>query len=247
MNTKSKLPRYRNSEFIQFMKDTVKIYKAYDLKTLKLQTLVADVEGSITKLESVFTIARKNGNTELLENADARRDRAIIGIRTLVEAYVSHFDPSLANAAKALLILIDKYGGGIANFNYIDETNTISNIVKEMQTEPKAMAAASTLKIDDWVAELGAANTIFNNLFIERNKDISELPEQNLGALRTPALQQYEVLVEKTAAHFSITAIPEYKAILDQIEAIIVKYNSGVPKAIKKPSTPKPPPPPEAK
>lgn len=241
MKTKSKLSRYRNSEFIQFLKDTVKIYKAYDLKALKVQTLVADVEGSITKLESVFTIARKNGNTELLENMDARRDHVIIGIKGLAEAYENHFEENIINAAKVILILINKYGNKIAYFNYIDETNTLSNIVKEMQTEPKAMDAVSTLKIGTWVAELEAANTAFNNLFLDRNKDIAQQPEQNLKDLRTPALKQYEVLIEKTNAYFNVTDTVEYKAILDQIEAIVVKYNEGVPKGSAKPILPKPP------
>lgn len=242
MNSKAKLLRYRNSEFIQFLKDTVKIYKAYDLKTLKIQALVVDVENSIAKLESVFTIARKNGNTELLESLDARRDRAIIGIKTLAEAYENHFDQSTVNAAKVLLILMNKYGSGIAYFNYIDETNTISNIVKEMQSETKAVSAVTLLNISTWVNELEQANTAFNNLFIERNKDISEQPDQNLKNLRNPVLKQYELLVEKTSSYLSVTDIPEYKAILDQMETIIVKYNDGVPKANLKPTAPKAPP-----
>lgn len=240
MKTKAKLEKYRNSEFIQFLKDLVKIYKAFNLKTLKLDALIAEIETYITQLEELFAIAKKNENTELLENADLRRDRAIIGIRTLAVALENFFETDTETAAIVVVNIIDKYGTGIANYNYIKETNTISSIVNDFETDAKAMAAVSLLKISNWVGELKSANIEFNNIYLMRNKDTTSQPDQNLRDLRKPSTEKYSALIEKTKSYFNVTETQDYKTILDEIDTLVIKYNFGIPKPTKK-TTPKPP------
>ncbi len=234
MNVKPKLTRYRNSEFIQYLRDTLTIFKAFDLKTLKLDVYIGPIEASIAKLDEVFVIASKNGNTEALEAADARRDDAIIGIRTVAVGYERHHQDNIRTAAKTILNLIDKYGTGIAAFGHIAETNAITSIVKELETVPELGNAVGTLNILDWVAELKEANITFNDIFITRNKDLADQPDQNLKELRTPAMASYNNLINKTEAYLSITDNPKYKDILNQIDTIVLKYNASVPKPVAK-------------
>lgn len=234
MNVKPKLIRYRNSEFIQYLRDTVTIFKAFDLKALKLDGFVIPIETNIGELDKVFVIAAKNGNTEPLEAADARRDDAVIGIRTVALGYERHHQENIRTAAKTILTLMDKFGTGIAAYGHIAETNAITSIVKEFETVPQAADAIATLNLLDWIAELKEANITFNDIFIARNKDIADQPDQNLKALRTPAMASYNNLINKTEAYFNITDKAEYKDLLNQIDTIVLKYNASVPKPVAK-------------
>lgn len=234
MNVKPKLTRYRNSEFIQYLRDTLTIFKGFDLKTLKLDIYIGPIEASIAALDEVFVIASKNGNTEALEAADARRDDAVIGIRTVALGFERHHLENIRIAAKTILNLMDKYGTGIAAFGHIAETNAITSIIQEFETVPQATNAASTLNISNWITELKDANITFNDIFIARNKDLAEKPDQNLKELRTPAMASYNNLINKTEAYQSITDNAEYKNILSQIDTIVLKYNASVPKPVAK-------------
>jgi hypothetical protein len=234
MNVKPKLTRYRNSEFIQYLRDTVTIFKAFDLKGLKLDSFVNNIEANIGELDKVFVIASKNGNTDALEIADARRDDAVIGIRTVAVGFERSHQENIRTAAKTILALMDKFGTGIAAFGHIAETNAITSIVKEFETVQQATDAANTLNISEWVQELKLANLSFNEIFIVRNKDLADQPDQNLKELRTPAMASYNNLINKTEAYFSITDKAEYKDLLNQINTIVLKYNASVPKQVPK-------------
>ncbi|MBJ7428369.1 MAG: hypothetical protein JHD28_05350 [Bacteroidia bacterium] len=234
MNVKPKLNRYRNSEFIQYLRDTVTIFKAFDLKALKLEAHVSSIESNIADLDKVFVIASKNGNTDALETADVRRDDAVIGIRTVAVGYERSHQENIRTAAKTILALMDKFGTGIAAFGHIAETNAITSIVKELETVPEAADAVTTLNLLDWITELKEANITFNDIFIARNKDIADQPDQNLKELRTPAMASYNNLINKTEAYFSITENPPYKDLLNQIDTIVLKYNASVPKPVAK-------------
>jgi len=235
------LKNYRNSEFIQFLKDCVKIYNAFDVKALKLDGLIAELEVQIAKHEEVFNLAQKNENTEQLENADRRRDKAIIGIKTLATAYEYHFDKNLSTAGSFVNAMLDKHGTSIAQYNLIDETNVLNSIIKEFASNESAKGAAQLLNISTWITELGEANEAFNQIYITRNKSIASQPDQNLRDLRQPAIEKYRVLINKTDAYYNITETKEYKAILDEVDSIIVNYNRGVPKPTSKKDTVSPP------
>ncbi|MES2655559.1 MAG: DUF6261 family protein [Bacteroidota bacterium] len=225
-----KLREFRNREFVQYLKDAVKIYQANDLAKLKLDTYVAELLKNLTTLDTIFGVAKKNENTETLENLDARRDAAIVGIRTVAEGYESHFETAAQKAGKLVKSHIDKYGSKISILNYLAETKAIGSVISDFENDDDVQDALSLLNINSWVNELKNANEAFNAMYLTRNKDIAAQPDQNLLDARTDAIPVFRKLIEKTEAFYVVLSDNQYKKIIDELEALTQKYNESVPK-----------------
>lgn len=238
MKTTPRLANYRNREFIKYLEDVVKIFKLADLRGLNLEPYVTKLEAAITKLNAVYSIAKKDSNTVRLEDLDARRDAAIVGIRTLAEAYSNHFDPATRNAGLLIKERIDKYGSSISNLNYLAETKAIGGILSDFENDASVKAAITLFKINSWVAELNNANNDFNDLFLLRNRGQVGQPDQNIKELRLETMPVYRLLIDKTNAFYLALDKAEYKALLDEVDGIAALYNEKIPKPDEKTENP---------
>ncbi|MES2654695.1 MAG: DUF6261 family protein [Bacteroidota bacterium] len=239
MKTFPKLTNYRNASFIAFLKDVVTISNKFDPTALKITTEIAAINALLVQLDSTYATARANGNTETLESLDARRDAALIGITMVAEAYQKHYDPAISEAGRSISIIIAKYGKRLPWQSYLVETEAIRSMVNTFETEAKAMAAISKLKISDWVLELKNANTEFSALFLVRNQELSEQPDENMRDLRLPATESYKTLIKLVTAYDTLNPNGDYAKILEQVDQLIAKYNALVPvKPTDEPPTP---------
>lgn len=234
----SKIKDYRNKESIQYLNDTVSIYKAFDLKALKLDGFLTPLEKGNATLNQLFEIAKKNENTETIESLDERRDNAIVGIRKVADGYQNHFEQTTAQAGKLIVSHIDKYGSRISKLNYLAETTAINGVVSDMETDAAVVAAVALLNLSTWVAELKQANIDFNKMYLLRNTDLASQPDQNIRDARVGIYPIFDLLMEKTASYYSAFEKKEYKTILDQMDELSLKYNESIPKTIPKPKTP---------
>ncbi len=234
----SKIKDYRNKECIQYLKDTVSIYKVFDLKALKLDGFVNQLETRNALLEELFEIAKKNENTETIESLDERRDRAIVGIRKIADGYGSYFEIDKAQAGKLITTHIDKYGSSIYRMNYLAETTALNGVLSDMETDGAVVSAVALLDLTPWVAELKQANIEFNRMYLLRNTDLANQPDQNLRDARTEIYPIFDLLMEKTASYYSAFDKVEYKTIMNQMDELTTKYNESVPKRSPKPKTP---------
>jgi len=234
----TKMKDYRNKECIQYFKDTVSIYTAFDLTTLKLKTFVDQLDSRHALLEELFEIAKKSEKTETLESLDARRDLAIVGIRKVADGYENYFEEDKAQAGKLITTHIDKYGKKISKFTLLAETAALTSVVKDLETDAAAKAAVTLLGLTAWVGELKDANIDFNTLYLARNTDLANQPDQNLKDARIETYPVFDLLMEKTASFYSAFGNPEYKTIIDQMNEITLKFNETVPKRVSKPKTP---------
>lgn len=238
MTILTKAERFRNGIFIGLLNDGVTIAEKYNLVTLKLNDGVSKIKSNILKLNELYALARKNGNTEVLEELDERRDKAIIGIRSLTEAYLNHFDNLKVNAAKIILIAYEKYGKRIDKLSYLAETEALRSFINDFDTDVTLKANATLLNITDWLLELKAANEDFNNIYLNRNKELAEQPDQNLKNLRGPALENFTIFYNLVAAYNTINPNTDYAKLLAELNELLIKYNATVPKY--KPKTEEP-------
>lgn len=238
MTTLTKAERFRNGIFIGLLNDGVTIAEKYNLVTLKLNDGVSKIKSNILKLNELYALARKNGNTEVLEELDERRDKAIIGIKNLTEAYLNHFDNLKVNAAKNILIAYEKYGKRIDKLSYLAETEALRSFINDFDIDSALKANATLLNLTDWLLELKAANEDFNSVYLNRNKELAEQPDQNLKNLRGPALEDFTLFYNLVTAYNTINPNTDYAKLLAELNELLIKYNSTVPKY--KPKTEEP-------
>ncbi|MCZ4696281.1 hypothetical protein DWB61_16585 [Ancylomarina euxinus] len=218
----------RHNEFIQFITNLSGIINANDLETLKLKSESDDLTALLATITALYKPDLGSQLTKLLEQDDERRDRALVGIQSLIEAYTNHYDEAKKEAALALALSLKKFGTGIARQNYQAETATITAIIEEWKRETNLIAGLSKLSLNEWVGELGTANSQFDTHYIDRVKEDAAAPDVKLIALRKEAIQSYRTLTNRIQAFATIGEEPAYAAIINECNSLIEKYNSVV-------------------
>jgi len=222
------LTHLRHNEFIQFITNLLGIINANDLETLKLQSESDDLTALLATITALYKPDLGSQLTKLLEEDDERRDKAFIGIQTLIEAYTNHYDVAKKEAAVALLNSIKKFGTGITRQNYQAETATLKAICEEWKREANLIAALSKLSLNEWIGELSTANTQFDTHYMERVKEAATAPDVKIIALRKEAIQSYRTLINRIQAFATIGEVPVYATIINECNSLIEKYNSVV-------------------
>jgi hypothetical protein len=222
------LDRYRNSEFLQYMKDVLEIVNDKNVDTLQLTTQRDALAVLSNQMDSLFQQEQSSGITQELIDLDTRRDRAFMGIKANLEAFAYHYDESLQAAARSLLFNLNNYGTNIPRMNYQAETAVIDSMLSDWETETDLVAAIATTQLTDWIAELKAANEVFNNRYIARVYEESATPGLSFTAMREEAVNSYKVLVAHIEAHATLGSNVTHQELVNQIGTLAKQYNLTV-------------------
>jgi hypothetical protein len=244
MITGIELARLRNSEYIQFIKDTLSITLANNPVTLNVKPQFDNLQLGLTSLEALFVTEQGSAITEQVTAQDYRRDNAITGISALINAYTFHFDPIIVTHAKNLNWQIGQYGNGVARENYQSETAIITGIITDFNTKPDLIAAVTALQLTAWKNELEAANTAFNVAYLQRTQQIGTASPETILATRQETNAKYYEMKDFINSYFTINkgAAP-YDKVTGELNALIDQYNTTL---AKRNTEPKEIPPPNA-
>lgn len=221
--------KYRNSEFIQYMDNVSQLINRRDTAELAIATQNEAVEQITAEMSALFRQEQGTLMTKEIEALDRRRDDAFTGLRNVLSGYRYHFIPEQAKAATVLYKSIDKLGKNIARLNYQAETATLEKLVYDWETNTELLAAIATLGLEDWMAELKAANEAFNQRYLDRTETYAKLnTQQRLPELRTQLTEAYRTLADHITAHATLTPSEVYTAIIGDLNALTRQYNELV-------------------
>jgi len=96
------LIKLRNAEFIQFCKDFTVLLQNNGVENLSVQSHYTAMVAKVSELESLFKNELSSPLTAEIEDLDIQRDKAITGIIAAINAFVYHYDSSVADAAVVL-------------------------------------------------------------------------------------------------------------------------------------------------
>jgi hypothetical protein len=218
-------PGLRNNEFLGFGNDVIKMILPLDPVSLGLSPAFDPFKAEWEALSDYFALQRGSLLSNDLVKLDKRRDDALVGIRTVAEGFVKHFNASKKSAAELILATIDKYGTSIQNFNLLGETETLRNLVEDLEGDVQVKNALTLLGIDDWVIELKDANNIFNDTYLKRTDESSKKPDASFVEKRKPAMEIYRKLVRRIEAKDEMDPSPELTKLMAMLDELILKYN----------------------
>jgi len=217
--------KLRHSEFIQYIDYLLEIIETKNPEHLKVKEIQERLREKYDLMASIFKPDQGSEITPQLQEADERRDDAINGIATCINAFAYHFHKEKNLAAKELLNDLDKYGAGIARLNYQSETSTIESIVSSWKNSEKLTNALSTLDITDWVEEMDQANQLFKNYYFERLNENAESPDIRMKELRGDIIDLYRLLLNQLEVHATINNDEVYDATVRSINELNDEYN----------------------
>ena len=221
------LAALRNGEFLQFCKDSAGIVLLNDPAALQVTNEYQAFTAATAVVSDLFKTDQSNPITEEVQALDLRRDNAITGIAFALQGFSLHFDATIAAAASLLNNNLAIYGPGIARDNYQSETATLNNIINDWKNKPNMAAAIAALGIQDWAAELEAANTDFNTKYLARTQSIATASPDTMKAKRLETANAYYTLRDNIDAYFTIKkgAAP-FDKVTNELNALVDQYNS---------------------
>ncbi|MBL0683800.1 DUF6261 family protein [Aquimarina mytili] len=222
------LNRYRNGEFLQYMKDILELVNQQDVDALQLTSQKNALEPIVNNINTVFQQSQGSTLTQEIIALDERRDRAIIGIRGASEAFTYHYDQGMAEAANTVLTSITTHGDGISRLSYQQETAILGSVVQDFETEIELKTAIMKLGLTKWVAELKNANDSFASKYLDRVGQAAANPTADIAELRSNATEAYRTLVAHIKAHATLGTAKGHAIILDQIDILAGQYNQVI-------------------
>ncbi|MDR0769552.1 MAG: DUF6261 family protein [Dysgonamonadaceae bacterium] len=141
----------------------------------KLLQLI-DLEGQLVD------IVTTSGYTQQIAHADHLRDADIAGLSAAVKAFLVHYDPDKAEAARVLEIRLKAFHSSITKKTYEEESAAIDVLLHDLQSVYAAQVAM--LDLSGWVSRLIISNDRFETLFASRNDEKAHKPQEKLREVR---------------------------------------------------------------
>ncbi|MFY8003760.1 MAG: DUF6261 family protein [Chitinophagaceae bacterium] len=231
------LKSLRNAENIQFTNDFLNLVQLNDENVLKCKPQYDALKAIQTDIENLFKIDKGSNITPIIEELDAKRDNAVMGIFKLIDAFKHHFDVAKNTAALQLQDALKVYGSA-TEINYSSlpaETATLKSMLTDVTTKPNLTAAVSELGLTNWFVELGNINEALAQKYLERTLEIGGANPNSLRDKRTEATQLYNnlknmLLAQATVANFAAPfakTINELNALIDQYNLIITRRETN--------------------
>jgi hypothetical protein len=222
------LRNLRNAEYLQYIKNYLAIVLRNDPTVLKILAKYDALMDKSNELDALFKKILANENTAELLALDERRDDAINGIYYVAQGYDYHFEPTLQTAGKLIKESFSVYGGGIAKLNYQAETATISSLVTDWENKAPLVAAFTTLNLTAWKNEMKAANTAFDEKYLDRTQEYGDATPENLKSKREETNVVYYALRDRIDAYHLLVEVPPspYTTVINQLNALIDQYNT---------------------
>jgi hypothetical protein len=175
-------------------------------------------------LEGTLVDAVKGSKyTEKIAEADSRIDRDIVGINSIIESGLHHYDPIIVEAAKVLAIRMKSFRGEIEKKAYEEESAAVKILVKDF----KGVYAeqVNIVGLENWVIELDEAQVVFENLFIQRNKELAGRPKEKLITVRREIDSIYRNMVSLITAYTLLNGEESTAEFIEELNREITYFN----------------------
>lgn len=221
------LPKLRNAEYLQYVKDFSGIIALNNPATLQIDAKLSTFNNKISELENLYKKALANEKTQDLLLLDERRDNAINGIYYFLLGYSYHFEADKKQKAQLLLDNMALYGSGISRLNYQAETATLNNLIRDWENKPELIDAVASFNLSAWVNEMKAANDLFNTKYLSRTQEYGDANPETIKSKREEVNATYYALRDRIdALHLLVETPPSpYATVINQLNALTDQYN----------------------
>ena len=170
--------------------------------------LLLDRESQLVDAERGSELSR------LLAEADRKVDEIVIGINSLINAGLYHFDQQVREAAKVLKKRMKDFGR-IKSKPYEEESAAVKLLITDLNGKHFQQAEILGLRI--WIDQLTMAEDEFEEIFKRRNLELSERPDYNLRKVRKEIDAVYQQITERIDAAAVSNPSPEFDAFMRQL------------------------------
>lgn len=219
------LTRYRNGEYLQYIKDVLELVNKQDVATLLLTAQTEALTTTIVSIDDAFQQNLGSALTQEIIELDEQRDKAFVGIKLMIKAYSYHYSEVINTNAALVNTVVESYGADVTRKSYQEETAILNSLINELETKEELAAAITALSLTDWLAQLKNTNESFAAKYVERVGETAANPLINIALLREVTTTAYKTLVSHIEAHGTLNPNEAYTTMLDEISVLAKQYN----------------------
>jgi hypothetical protein len=221
--TRTDFHLYRNEQWFQFFTEFKRLTGIY--KNLNIEELLIVFLVLYGKADEALEIIRKSAKTELINEADSKRDHTFRGFAGMVISFLNHFDPKKQQAAVQLEIVLNHYG----NVNVLpkdEETAAIHNLLQDVKITYAAQIGL--LGLNEWVEELEKDNLTFQALTADRNTEEAMRSSLRMIEVRRECDAVYRQIVERIEALILLNGEAQYADFVNELNNLVRHYNNTI-------------------
>lgn len=214
-----------NAAHIGYMEQTIKRAKASEKVSADAAELITEMETCYAEEDECYVLSQKNEKTELILEADRKRDAYYMSYKKSVKSNLVMPDEDILTAAKKLWQHIKDHKIDI-KVNMSEENASVGDLVKDL--DDTLAEDVATLGLTKMVARLKEANETVKTLMYERN---AEEATKVAGALRAARLKMddaYKSFVTRLNALNVVQSDEAYDTFINEQNEQIDYYKQNV-------------------
>jgi hypothetical protein len=226
-----RLSHLLSEQHLQFMKLFYRLLDKFPVVKNRVIMLYDILIGLLAQESQLVDAERGSALSSLIAEEDTRIDRTIVGINSIINAGLHHFNPVTVAAAHRVQVRMKAFGN-IEDKSYEGEAAAIDILLDDMRG--KFAGDVTILGLTDWITELDAAHSIFDELFEQRNTESTYKPDAKLKDIRKEVDDVYRDMIERIAAAATLDDAGMYIDFVRQLDQEIKYFNEHSPHRTRK-------------
>jgi|GEM_PF-4101429 len=220
--------RFRNGEFVKFNDLTVSVLNNYDLNALQVSEIAKEVTTAGEDMKGVYKADRGSKITKAIMHEDGLRDKMYFAIIQILRAHAKyHLDETLSKKAKNLWNIFEKHGSDLYKQSYHQQTANLEDIFEDIDRKD-LRGDIELFHLESFYKQLIASNREFDRLYLERNKEYAQAPDETMPELREKAESALKNLFNRVNAFITIDGTEKYQPLMKELNALIESYETSI-------------------
>lgn len=206
--------RLRNKEHFQFQTEFKDLVEKLTPAALNIEAKFTHYLPRYTDEGVALDIMIKSAITDELADADNTRDTTFSGAIDVVKSGLKHFDNTVKDAAKKLMLVFDHFGN-VSIEPYNEETAAINKLIKTLNDEhPDDVAKVG---LTAWLAELQSNNDAFEALMKARYSEEAGKTQLRMKKVRLEVDDAYRKIIKRIEAIITLDEEADYNDFINEL------------------------------
>jgi hypothetical protein len=176
------LKNLQNGEWFEFYTAFCAQMSGVDAQSMGVGNLYERFLRLYDKAGHLLFVLQKSVYTGKMSVADKARDKLFRGMYDLLKAMLNLPDETKQQAAERLFILLKEHRKQVLQGGYAEESATLYNLGQNLRRS--YAADVELLGLTEWVTALSEAEQAFLSFSLERNKEMTAKPKEDLRQIR---------------------------------------------------------------
>jgi hypothetical protein len=218
------IERLRNEAHYQFMTLARKLFGTWSIIINIIADLLSELDRLILLEGKLVDMVRASKYTEQLEGIDSKLDRYIVGFNSAIIAAMHHFNQTIVEAARAVEVRMKSFRGSIEKRSYEEEAAAVKILVADL-TGPEYQPLIATLGLGEWVTAIAQTQDEFEQLFITRNSELANRPQEQLTEVRKQLNIVYRTIIARIEARIVLDGESQYREFVAELNREVAYFN----------------------